>query len=143
MENNYIIKAKKIATIDLTHKERLKRLVDIVSKLNLSLHTANTDADANRALNNLSVVIDELSRQSCFSEIRFEDLRGTIRSVKLHDVTRSDLYAFAEKFIAYINGLILEEEKKERVQAFRALCLQLAEHAEEVVNVIDTTKIFD
>lgn len=137
------IEVKKVSYLDMTKKERLEYLVENISQATKEFQSAQTEETTNKALEKLAVEINFFSAQPCFDEIKFDDLAGTIRSTQLHNVTRSNLCEFIQNFLKNIRGLIAEEErKKEQAKTLKSLLLQLAEHAEELVEFIDITKIF-
>lgn len=128
----------------LTQKERYAYLVKQVSDVKHELRTANTEETVNGALNRLEDLIDTLSYDRQLAALKgwVADLSGTIRGVKLHDITRSKLVEMLEELLKRANEIIAEEAKKENVNKLKALFLELAEHAEEIANVIDIDKIF-
>ena len=70
------------------------------------------------------------------------DISGTIRGVKLHDVTRSALDDMLEKLLKRAMEIITEESKKENANKLKTLFLELAEHSNEIAEIVDINKIF-
>ena len=99
----------------MTRKERFEYLVKEVSEVKQELRTANTEESVNTALDKLSTLMDRLSKDSQVTDVkgRVADISGTIRGVKLHDVTRSALDDMLEKLLKMAMEIIAEESKKE------------------------------
>lgn len=128
----------------MTRKERFEYLVKEVSEVKQELRTANTEESVNTALDKLSTLMDRLSKDSQVTDVKgwVEDISGTIRGVKLHDVTRSALDDMLEKLLKMAMEIIAEESKKENANKLKALFLELAEHSDEIAEIIDINKIF-
>ena len=128
----------------MTRKERFEYLVKEVSEVKQELRTANTEESVNTALDKLSTLMDRLSKDSQVTDVKglVADISGTIRGVKLHDVTRSALDDMLEKLLKMAMEIIAEESKKENANKLKALFLELAEHSDEIAEIIDINKIF-
>lgn len=128
----------------MTRKERFEYLVKEVSKVKQELRTANTEESVNTALDKLSTLMDRLSKDSQVTDVKgwVADISGTIRGVKLHDITRSALDDMLEKLLKMAMEIIAEEIKKENANKIKALFLELAEHSDEIAEIIDINKIF-
>ncbi len=128
----------------MTRKERFEYLVKEVSEVKQELRTANTEESVNTALDKLSTLMDRLSKDSQVTDVKglVADISGTIRGVKLHDVTRSALDDILEKLLKRAMEIIAEESKKENANKLKALFLELAEHSDEIDEIIDINKVF-
>ena len=128
----------------MTRKERFEYLVKEVSEVKQELRTANTEESVNTALDKLSTLMDRLSKDSQVTDVKgwVADISGTIRGVKLHDITRSALDDMLEKLLKMAMEIIAEESKKENANKLKALFLELAEHSDEIAEIIDINKIF-
>ena len=128
----------------MTRKERFEYLVKKVSEVKQELRTANTEESVNTALDKLSTLMDRLSKDSQVTDVNgwVADISGTIRGVKLHDITRSALDDMLEKLLKMAMEIIAEESKKENANKLKALFLELAEHSDEIAEIIDINKIF-
>lgn len=128
----------------MTRKERFEYLVKKVSEVKQELRTANTEESVNTALDKLSTLMDRLSKDSQVTDVNgwVADISGTIRGVKLHDITRSALDDMLEKLLKMAMEIIAEESKKENANKLKALFLELAEHSDEIAEFIDINKIF-
>lgn len=128
----------------MTRKERFVYLVKEVSEVKQELRTANTEESVNTALDKLSTLMDRLSKDSQVTDVKgcVADISGTIRGVKLHDITRSALDDMLEKLLKMAMEIIAEESKKENANKLKALFLELAEHSDEIAEIIDINKIF-
>ena len=127
----------------MTRKERFEYLVKEVSKVKQELR-ANTEESVNTALDKLSTLMDRLSKDSQVTDVIvwIALISGTIRGVKLHDVTRSALDDMLEKLLKKAMEIIAEETMKENANKLKALSLKLAEHSDEIAEIIDINKIF-
>ena len=128
----------------MTRKERFEYLVKKVSEIKQELRTANTEESVNTALDKLSTLMDRLSKDSQVTDVNgwVADISGTIRGVKLHDITRSALDDMLEKLLKMAMEIIADESKKENASKLKALFLELAEHSDEIAEIIDINKIF-
>lgn len=128
----------------MTRKKRFEYLVKEVSEVKQELRTANTEESVNTAMDKLSNLMDRLSKDSQLTDVKgwVADISGTIRGVKLHDVTRSALDDMLEKLLKRAMEIIAEESKKENANKLKALFLELAEHSDEIAEIIDINKIF-
>ena len=128
----------------MTRKERFEYLVKKVSEVKQELRTANTEESVNTALDKLSTLMDRLSKDSQVPDVKgwVADISSTIRGVKLHDITRSALDDMLEKLLKMAMEIIAEESKKENANKLKALFLELAEHSDEIAEIIDINKIF-
>ena len=127
----------------MTRKERFEYLVKEVSEVKQELR-ANTEESVNTALDKLSTLMDRLSKDSQVTDVIvwIAHISGTIRGVKLHDVTRSALDDMLEKLLKKAMEIIAEETMKENANKLKALSLKLAEHSDEIAEIIDINKIF-
>ena len=127
-----------------TRKERFEYLVKEVSEVKQELRTANTEESVNTALDKLSTLMERLFKDSQVADVKgwVADISDTIRGVKLHDVTRSALDDMLEKLLERAREIIAEESKKENASKLKALFMELAEHSDEIAELIDINKIF-
>ena len=128
----------------MTNKERFEYLVKEVSEIKQQLCTANTEESVNTALDKLSTLMDKLSKDSQVADIKgcVENISGMIHGVKLHDITRSTLDDMLEKMLERARKIIAEESKKENANKLKTLFMELAEHSDEIAEIIDIEKIF-
>ena len=128
----------------LSRKGRYERFVKDVCEIKQKLHVANTEEAVGNALKKLSQRMEWDSKDSQLSEVKgaIADIHGTINAVKLYDFTRSQLDDMLEKLLESAREIISEETKKENAGKLKTLFLQLAEHSDEISEVIDVTKIF-
>ena len=127
----------------MTRKERFEYLVKEVSEVKQELRTANTEESVNTALDKLSTLMDRLSKDSQVTDVKgwVADISGTIRGVKLHDVTRSALDDMLGKLLKRAMEIIAEENANKLKVKLKALFLELAEHSDEIAEIAE--KIFE
>ena len=108
----------------MTRKERFEYLVKEVSEVKQELRTANTEESVNTALDKLSTLMDRLSKDSQVTDVKgwVANISGTIRGVKLHDVTRSALDDMLEKLLKMAMEIIRGGEERKRTQTSSRLC---------------------
>lgn len=128
----------------MSRKERYEYLIKQVSEVKQELRTANTEETVNTALDKLASLMDKMTKDSQVADAKglIADIAVTIRGVKLHDITRSALDEMLQKLLDVSRNIVAEEEKKENAGKLKALFLELAEHSEEITQVIDINKIF-
>lgn len=128
----------------MSRKERYEYLLKQVSEVKEELRTANTEESVNTALNKLADLMDKLMHDSQVADVEgwVADIAGTIRGVKLHDITRSILDKLLKDFLERVAEIIAEEKQKENASKLKVLFLELAEHSEEIAKIIDINKIF-
>ena len=102
--------------------------------------SAKTEDSAKHALH----ALDELASWIGKAEVKglLKDIQGMVRSVLLHDATRSQLDELLEQLITKVRELIHEETKKENSRKLRALLIELAEHTDEIAGTIDMSRFF-
>lgn len=123
----------------MTRKERFEYLVKEVSEVKQELRTANTEESVNTALDKLSTLMDRLSKDSQVTDVKgwVADISGTIRGVKLHDVTRSALDDMLEKLLKRAMEIIVEENANKLKVKLKALFLELSEHSDEIAEIAE------
>ena len=128
----------------MTRKERFEYLVKDVSEVKQELRTANTEESVSTALDKLSNLMERLFKDSQVADVKggIADISGTIRGLKLHDVTRSALDDMLEKLLETAKEIIAEESKKESANKLKILFMELVEHSDEIAEIIDINKIF-
>ena len=128
----------------MTRKERYEYLVREVGTVQHELRTANTEETINKALEKLSKLADGMCRDIQLADVNdwFTDIQGTICAVKLHDCTRSTLDELLNLFLEGVRKIITEENKKENEKKLKLLFEMMAENADKIAEMIDTTKIF-
>ena len=128
----------------MSRKERYEYLFKQISELKEELRTANTEESVNTALDKLADLMDKLMHDSQVADVKgwVADISGTIRGVKLHDITRSVLDDMLQKLLERIQEIITEEKQKENASKLKTLFLELAEHSEEIAKIIYINKIF-
>lgn len=130
----------------MTRKERFENLVKEISEVKHELRTANTKESVNNALDKLSTIMNELSKDSQVADVKgmVADISGMICGAKLHDITRTVLDGMLEKLLERARKIIAEESKKENAKKLKALFMELAEHSDEIAEIIDidSNKIF-
>ena len=128
----------------MSRKERYEYLFKQISELKEELRTANTEESVNTALDKLADLMDKLMHDSQVADVKgwVADISGTIRGVKLHDITRSVLDDMLQKLLERIQEIITEEKQKENASKLKTLFLELAEHSEEIAKIIDINNIF-
>ena len=128
----------------MSRKERYEYLFKQVSEVKEELRTANTEKSVNTALDKLEDLMDKLMHDSQVADVEDweADIAGTIRGVKLHDITRSILDKLLKDFLERVAEIIAAEKQKENAGKLKTLFLELAEHSEEIAKIIDINKIF-
>lgn len=139
--------AKNCNIRQMTRMERLEHLREQVSKLRQELRDAYTENSVDKVLNELDDEMDGFYKSSqVFDDVKgyIADILGLIKAVRVHDVTRSALDDLIQKLLERVNEIIAEEEKRKKESAVRlkALFLELAEHSDQIVELIDINKIF-
>lgn len=128
----------------MSRKECYEYLIKQVSEVKQELRTVNTEESVNTVLDKLADLMNRMSKDSQVADVKgwIADIAGTIRDVKLHDITRSALDEMLQKLLDVSGNIIAEEKKKENAGKLKALFLELAEHSDEIAQVIDINKIF-
>ena len=123
-----------------TPKEDFEFLLERVLNVRHELMSAKTEDSAKHALH----ALDELASWIGKAEVKglLKDIQGMVRSVLLHDATRSQLDELLEQLITKVRELIHEETKKENSRKLRALLIELAEHTDEIAGTIDMSRFF-
>lgn len=139
--------AKNCNIRQMTRMERLEHLREQVSKLRQELRDAYTENSVDKVLNELDDEMDGFYKSSqVFDDVKgyIADILGLIKAVRVHDVTRSALDDLIQKLLERVNEIIAEEEKRKKESAVRlkTLFLELAEHSDQIVELIDINKIF-
>lgn len=129
----------------LTRREHFEYLYNQVSESKNALRNANSEESVTTALDNLETLIRTGSEDENLLAVRhyFSGIAGMLHSVNLHDSTRFDLDEVLSKMLVRLRNLIAEEVQKENAEKLRTLFLELAKHADELVKVIDVSKIFN
>ena len=129
----------------MSRKEHYEYLSKEVSKAQQELWKANTEKSVNEALDKLAELMNKLSHDSQVAEVNgyIADISSTIQYVKLHDITRSVMMDMLQRLLDRVQEIIAEEKKRENAGKLRKLFLELAEHSEQIAEIIDINKIFD
>lgn len=141
MNNKEALEANACNLCILTRKEQFQYLVKDVSQVNQELRTSTTEESVNNTLNKLSNLMDRLSNDSQVADVKslVMDISGTIRGVKLHDITRSALVDMLDKLLERAMEIIAEENKKENVNKLKLLLMELAKNSDKIAEIIDIT----
>ena len=128
----------------MSRRERYEYLIKQLSEVKQELRTANEEKTVNNALNKLADLMDKLMKDSQLADVEgwTADISGTIRGVKLHDITRSVLDDMLQKLLERAEEIIAEEKKKENAGKLKALFMQLENHSDEIAKIIEINKIF-
>lgn len=141
--NTELPSANQICT--LSRKERYELFREKVTELRERLHTPNTEASVKEAIRDLENFMRCSSRNRDLSDISsfIFDVIGTIEGVKLHDVTRSSLDDLLSKVLEAVNAIIEKESRNEKARKLRELLTDIAQHAEELADILDIDKYLD
>lgn len=120
---------------------RFEKLFEQLKAAKQRLCLANTQKDVTSALDDLSNLMDKLSNQDVISGL-IADISGTMRGIRLGDATRTELAQLLQKLLEALKEVIAEEKKKENASKLKAFFLELAEHSDEIAQIINSDNIF-
>lgn len=128
----------------MTRKERYQHFRKGLSASIEEIRTAENMGGLIKSINLLENKLEHAKNDTQLHDVRgyVEDILGTIRSIKMRDCTRNDLVKLLEATVDCCDEILAGETHNEHVDRARSFFLQCAEHAEDLSDLIDFSKLF-
>ena len=128
----------------LTRKERYENFRKDVNDSAQELYNVSGIGDVIKSINKLEKLMVDAKMDIQLQEVRgfVEDILGTIRAIKMRDSTRKDLLKLLGVTVERCDEILAEETHNEHVGRVRWFFQQCAEHAEDLSDFIDFSKLF-
>lgn len=127
----------------LTRKERFQCFRKEVSEIAEQLRTADGQETIEENIDCLETIMQKYVNDGQVNDIRnwIDDVNGTIRAVRMHDHTRSELIKMMEQMLERVDEILADETAKENAEKVRQFFLQCAANAEKIAELVDINKI--
>ena len=128
----------------MTLKERYQHFREEVNASIEEIRAAETVGGIIKSTCKLETLMNHALQDSQLREVHsyVKDILGTIRSIKMRDCTRKDLIKLLEVTMESCDEAIALENHNEHVNRVRWFFQQCAEHAEDLSDFIDFSKLF-
>lgn len=119
---------------------QLQALRKMLDDIHNDLRNADSVHRVRNALDGLEGFLDDIEHDADL-DTYVPNLRGILNGVNLHDKTRKELDDAIGTVLDAIDGIITKEEKREKAEMLKRLFLELADKAEELIDIIDVRAI--